>query len=66
MTRSRRTGSASLEGVESGASLGLQFGGAGGVLPHYEDASRQSGEEGEDAEEEGDHTQNEAILKRLT
>jgi hypothetical protein len=36
------------------------------VLPHYEDASRQSGEEGEDAEEEGDHTQNEAILKRLT
>lgn len=44
-------GSASLESVESGASLGLQLGGAGGMFPHDEDARYQAGEEGEDCKD---------------
>ena len=49
--------SASLERVESGLALGLQFGGLGGVLPHDEQARDQAEDEGEDCE---DHKLNSA------
>ena len=52
MTRNSRTGSASLERVESGLALGLQLGGFGGVLAEDEGTGDEADEEGDEV---GDH-----------